>query len=63
MIQELWRRVIDNDAVYGPWGHRGHKRKSGEEIFDGFFTFTTNSTLDAEFRNHAVSKLGLEAFS
>ena len=55
--------MIDNDAVYGPWGHRGPKRKSGEEIFDGFFTFTTNSTLDAEFRNHAVSKLGLVAFS
>jgi hypothetical protein len=60
-FQELWRREIDNDFVYGPFGHRGAKSdsKDGSNITE-HLTLTTNATLDNEFYEYAVNVLKLE---
>ncbi len=54
--QELWRRDIDADFVYGPFGHRGRKRNVSEPIAPSL----SNGTLYSNFYRHAVEVLGLD---
>lgn len=53
--QELWRREIDNDFIFGPFGHRGSKKSEGEEMVPQL----ANGTLYKKFYKHAVEVLNL----
>lgn len=55
-FQELWRRQLDLDFVYGPFGHRGARRNASEAIAP----MLTDAKLYGEFERHAAEVLGLE---
>ncbi len=54
--QELWRRDIDSDFIYGPFGHRGQRKNTSEPIVP----LLSNGTLYNQFYRHAVEVLGLD---
>ena len=58
--QELWRKEIDFDHIYGPFGHRGEKHKEGEEPISAWLS---NGTLYNEFYKHATEVLHLKPVS
>ncbi len=58
-FQELWRKDIDDDSVYGPVGHRGPKKNASEPIEP----MLDNATLVRDFYKYAVEELKLEPFT
>ena len=54
--QELWRVEKDEDTIWGPFGHRGHKHNLSEPIMP----MLANDSLYKEFYAHAVEVLKLE---
>ena len=51
--------VIDEDWLDGPWGTRGKRKSSGEELFP----LVTDSQLYKEFYKYAVDVLKIDNFS
>ena len=54
--QELWRKELDGDHIFGPFGHRGSKRNESEIIPP----MISNGTLHAEFYKYATEELKLD---
>ena len=57
--QELWRREIDSDTTYGPFGTRGGKRNRSEPIEP----MLSDHDVYKDFYRHAVETLNLEVLT